>query len=670
MKAILTYLLFGLCWCHALAQQPLPDSLQRRLTQPLPDTVRVLLLDQLARSLMYAKPFAAMQYAQDGLALATRTGYRHGEARVLNRIGTIFRLTGNYDRSLEAHLSSVGVASATHDLDALARTYNNLGNLYVEQNNWPKAIDYFQKARRLAIQLGDSVLQQTVLLNLGFNYASKNQLDSALTYTQTAYALALRLKNPDLQTELLNLGNVNKQLGEYRQALVYYRKSIPHGLALNNGRVLSQTYFEMANVFRQQNQPDSAIFYAKKALAVAQASNLPLNTIYAGKLLTNLYEPANPRQALAYTRLAAVAKDSLINSEKAKNFQNIEFNERMRSVDVQRLEEAHQTRMLLYGLGGGICAFMLVALVLYRNNRNKQRANRLLQAQGTELDTQRRKAETALTDLKATQAQLIQQEKLASLGELTAGIAHEIQNPLNFVKNFSEVSVELLNELGQERSKGTDRDQALEADLLSDLSQNLQKIGQHGQRASSIVRGMLEHTRASTGHREPTDLNALTDECLRLAYHGHQAKAKPGSTGHNATLQTNFDTYLGLVNVVPQDVGRVLLNLYTNAFYAVQERANSPQPPNGVPYQPTVTVSTYQEAGQAVVCVRDNGMGMTDAVMAKIFQPFFTTKPTGEGTGLGLSLAYDIITKGHGGTLSVASREGEGSTFTIRLAVG
>ena len=673
MKAVSVFLLLCLCCSRTLAQQPLPDSLQHRLTQALPDTTRVLILDKLSRSLMYSKPFTAMQHAQEGLQLATRIGYPYGEARILNRIGTIFRLTGNYDRSLDAHLASVNVAEATHDIDALARTYNNLGNLYVEQNNWPKAIDYFQKARTLARQLGDSVLQQTVLLNLGFNYASQKRLDSALTYTQKAYELALRLKNNDLQAELHNLGNVNKQLGNYRQALLYYRKSIPHGIALSNGRALSQTYYEMANVFRQQNQPDSAIRYATKSLTVAQTSNLPLNTIYASYLLTDLYEPTNPRQALAYMRVAWVAKDSLQNSEKARNFQTIEFNEKMRQVDVQRLEEAYQTRMLVYGLIGGICAFMLVAVLLYRNNRREHKANALLLLQRDETEGQRKKAETALDGLKATQAQLIQQEKLASLGELTAGIAHEIQNPLNFVKNFSEVSVELLLELKQEKARGAERNEILEAELLSDLSHNIEKIGQHGQRASAIVRGMLEHTRASTGQREPTDLNALAEEYLRLAYNSHRRLEglSPGDLAKDVTIcavfNTNFDTSLSLVNVVPQDVGRVLLNLYNNAFYAVQERAKARQLPDEATYHPTVTVSTHREADQVLIRVGDNGTGIPETVKAKIFQPFFTTKPTGEGTGLGLSLAYDIITRGHGGTLTVKSHETEGTEFTICL---
>ena len=290
---------------------------------------------------------------------------------------------------------------------------------------------------------------------------------------------------------------------------------------------------------------------------------------------------------------------------------------------------------------------------------------RLVAERTAEITSQKEELEHTLTDLKATQTQLIQSEKMASLGELTAGIAHEIQNPLNFVNNFSEVSVELIDELTQEQRK-PDRDTELEAELLSDLRQNLQKITHHGGRASSIVKGMLQHSRVGTGQREPTDLNALCDEYLRLAYHGLRAKDK----SFNANFSTDLDPALGLVSVVPQDMGRVLLNLFTNAFYAVQQRAKNLQgfqkDFTGLNnYQPAVHVQTRCVDGQVEIRVNDNGTGMPDAVKAKIFQPFFTTKPTGEGTGLGLSLAYDIVTKGHGGSLLVESQEGEGTELMI-----
>lgn len=263
----------------------------------------------------------------------------------------------------------------------------------------------------------------------------------------------------------------------------------------------------------------------------------------------------------------------------------------------------------------------------------------------------------SLDTLRTTQTQLIQSEKMASLGELTAGIAHEIQNPLNFVNNFSDVSVELLDELREEQ------DATIRDELLTDLKQNLHKISHHGGRASSIVKGMLEHSRTSTGQREPTDLNALADEYLRLAYHGLRAKDKT----FNAQFSTDLDASLGLVSVVPQDLGRVLLNLFTNAFYAVQQRQKQSGSATSPSYQPTVRVETRCADGQAQIQIIDNGTGIPESAKQKIFQPFFTTKPTGEGTGLGLSLAYDIVTKGHGGTLTVESREGEGAEFIIKL---
>jgi len=275
----------------------------------------------------------------------------------------------------------------------------------------------------------------------------------------------------------------------------------------------------------------------------------------------------------------------------------------------------------------------------------------------------------SLTDLKAAQAQLIQSEKMASLGELTAGIAHEIQNPLNFVNNFSEVSAELLDEMKEELAIGNLQ---LAIELAGDVKQNLEKILHHGQRADAIVKGMLQHSRSSSGVKEPTDINALADEYLRLAYHGFRAKDK----SFNVTMKTEFDPDIGLINVVPQDIGRVILNLITNAFYAVSF-APAPKSPEGDfitlsgVREPIVIVSTKRlksPSGDlgAEIRVQDNGPGIPDSIKDKIFQPFFTTKPTGQGTGLGLSLSYDII-KAHGGEFKVETKEGEGTEFIIIL---
>ena len=266
-------------------------------------------------------------------------------------------------------------------------------------------------------------------------------------------------------------------------------------------------------------------------------------------------------------------------------------------------------------------------------------------------------------DLKQAQTQLVQSEKMASLGELTAGIAHEIQNPLNFVNNFSDVSNELLEEMKEELATGN-MQQAIE--IAEDVKQNLEKILHHGKRADAIVKGMLQHSRTSSGQKEPTDINALADEYLRLAYHGLRAKEK----SFNAKFETDFDQSIGKINIIPQEIGRVVLNLINNAFYAVSEKKKT----EGETYEPIVTVSTRKYlpsgdrlAGSVEIKVSDNGVGIPEVTRDKIFQPFFTTKPSGQGTGLGLSLAYDIITKGHGGEILVKSIPGKGSEFIIHL---
>jgi signal transduction histidine kinase len=264
----------------------------------------------------------------------------------------------------------------------------------------------------------------------------------------------------------------------------------------------------------------------------------------------------------------------------------------------------------------------------------------------------------SITELKNTQTQLIQSEKMASLGELTAGIAHEIQNPLNFVNNFSEVSIELLDELKEEAKSGHNDDVIA---IATDLTQNLEKINHHGKRADFIVKGMLQHSRTGTGEKQPTNINVLADEFLRLSYHGLRAKDK----NFNAELVTNFDESLPKVNVAQQDIGRVLLNLFNNAFYAVNQK----QKTAGADYKPEVAVSTSIEKNNLVIKVKDNGSGIPDAIKDKIMQPFFTTKPTGEGTGLGLSLSYDIVVKGHGGTISVNTKENEFTEFTVSLPI-
>jgi signal transduction histidine kinase len=302
---------------------------------------------------------------------------------------------------------------------------------------------------------------------------------------------------------------------------------------------------------------------------------------------------------------------------------------------------ALRNRIRLYTFFSGVAILLLIAFILWRSNIRKQK--------------DKLKIEKAYHELKSTQTKLIQSEKMASLGELTAGIAHEIQNPLNFVNNFSDVNKELVDELQQELKAGKVDDAIA---ISNDIKDNEQKINHHGKRADAIVKNMLQHSRSSSGKKEATDINALADEYLRLAYHGLRAKDK----SFNAITKTDFDNSIGKINIIPQDIGRVVLNLINNAFYAVDEKKKQSQ--NG--YEPAVSVSTKTFNGKVEISVKDNGNGISQKILDKIFQPFFTTKPTGQGTGLGLSLSYDIV-KAHGGELKLETREGEGSEFIIQL---
>jgi signal transduction histidine kinase len=349
--------------------------------------------------------------------------------------------------------------------------------------------------------------------------------------------------------------------------------------------------------------------------------------------------------AYKYLALAQRTNDSINQSkiESLAEFQKLTLNEQQRLQNAEKEKTAYQNKVRTWLLLVGIGVLLLLAIIFYRNNRQKHKA--------------KIKIEQAYDNLKATQQQLIQSEKMASLGELTAGIAHEIQNPLNFVNNFSDVNEELLTEMKDELSKGKTEEAIA---LANDAIENQKKINHHGKRADAIVKNMLQHSRSSSGVKEPTDINQLADEYLRLAYYGLRAKDK----SFNADIKTDFDNSIGKVNIIPQDIGRVVLNLINNAFYAVSEK----QKMNSNGYVPIVSVTTAKQNGRIEIKVKDNGCGISQKILDKIFQPFFTTKPTGQGTGLGLSLSYDIV-KAHGGEIKVESKEGEGSLFSLCLNI-
>jgi signal transduction histidine kinase len=415
----------------------------------------------------------------------------------------------------------------------------------------------------------------------------------------------------------------------------------------------------MASVFNKMGRQDSAIYYGSRAVEEHLKRPYYPGVINAGNASVDIFKSKGALDsAFKYQEIVLAAKDSLFSREKVNNLQNLSFNEQHRQQEAHAQQARYRNKLRMNTVLGITFTLLVVALLLWRNIRHQQKSYSLLQKQKQETEQLRVKAEDALTELKATQAQLLQREKMASLGELTAGIAHEIQNPLNFVNNFSEINKELIGELKQEAHSGNITEVIAIAD---NLEENEQKIARHGKRADNIVKGMLEHSRTSKGEKQFTDINALADEYLRLSYHGIRAKDK----SFNATIETHYDESIGKISVVPQDIGRVLLNLFNNAFYAVTQKKKATDQ-KGENYEPTVLTNTKRENDKVIIAVRDNGIGIPQKVVDKIFQPFFTTKPTGQGTGLGLSLSYDIV-KAHGGELKVETKEGEYAEFTVIL---
>ena len=533
-------------------------------------------------------------------------------------------------------------------LTSLANIYNDFGLLYMAIGNMEKQIEYFNKSISIGKKINDPIVLSYSYGNLGVVYMNKGKVDTALQLLRQSIGYANSVGFIKFNgTNTYPMGNIYLGKQEYDSAKKYFQQTVNISLATNNPSSLAYGYVGLANLYGLRNQSDSGFYFARKALKIFSKNVEPAGSLLALRSLISLFKKkAQIDSAFYYQQLFIAVKDSLHSTEKTKQFENIGFDQQMKVQELEKEKVIVQNRNRTIAFISGSAIFLLIGLLLYRNNRQKQRANEVL--------------ETTLANLKSTQSQLIQSEKMASLGELTAGIAHEIQNPLNFVNNFSEVSTELVNEMNDEIEKGNLEDAK---QIAQDLRQNLEKITHHGKRAGEIVKGMLQHSRSSSGVKEPTDINALCDEYLRLSYHGLRAKDK----SFNATIKTDFDETIGNINIVPQEIGRVVLNLLTNAFYAVDEKKKT-----GIAgYEPTVSIATrYIQpplGGRAVeIKVSDNGGGIPASVKEKIFQPFFTTKPTGRGTGLGLSLSYDIV-KAHGGELKVDSIPNNETTFTIKL---
>ncbi len=533
----------------------------------------------------------------------------------------------------------------------------NYGMLMGVTANTEEQLHYFKKAYQMAKERNRLWQQTSILSNMAFSFQHNNRLDSAQFYIDKIFANPVDKFGGYLFYIFYQAGDIRLESGNYEQAKSLFSKGIENVLKNNFDLEigLSINYLGLSKVYQHLNRRDSSYYYGIKSLnLLKQIREVQLVKVDLASAYENMYQHfqrfSQRDSAFKYLQLANIER-AFFTKKTISNlaeFQQVLLDRQLKLKDLQREEVEKQGKVRLYSLLIALFVFLVFGAVLLYSYLQKRKANVLLASQKEQI-------ESTLEKLKSTQAQLIQSEKLASLGELTAGIAHEIQNPLNFVNNFSEVSVELIQEIKEERQKPKEnQDDSLVDEIFNDISQNLEKITLHGKRASSIVKGMLEHARTSTGEKELTDINAMADEYLRLAYHGLRAK----DSSFNADFKTDFDENLPMVEVIPQDFGRVLLNLINNAFYATKGVKN-----------PFVEIKTAGVENGIIISVKDNGKGMLEETKAKIFQPFFTTKPTGEGTGLGLSLAYDIVVKGHGGTLEVESKEGFGTTFMIKLPI-
>ena len=649
MHRLLFAILFPLVFAGSLSAQISDDEIagiKVKLRAAKNDSARLTHAFQLANGYRFYNVDSSLYYSDVALGFAEKLKDLRFKAAVLSLKGATVLENGRLPESLQLQFDALSISQKLKDTSIVAYALNRIGNTYMELADFKKANEYYFRSKDLFQVIRDSAMYYNEISNIGNIYEMMGMPDSALYYQQLVYNASYR--NPTDRVfvtwgeMMFRMGNAYKLKGDREKAMQYYKQGIIESKTDNDIRNLTMNNLFLAKLYEELNLPDSSMKYAYDAIATGKAVSFRKGVYDASILLSTLFDKRNLHDsAYKYLALANVEKDSLIGVKRFQELQRIVLDEqeRQRKAEVERIATRNKQKQL--ALIAGLAIFLIIASILYFNNKQKQKTNRVL--------------EKTLANLKSTQSQLIQSEKMASLGELTAGIAHEIQNPLNFVNNFSEVNKELIEEMNGQLAIGNLQEAK---QIGTDIKENEEKINHHGKRADAIVKNMLLHSRTGTGKKEPTDINALVDEYLRLAFHGQRAKDKM----FNVKLETALDPTLAKINVIPQDIGRVLLNLINNAFFAVEQRSKKE---NGK-FEPTVKVSSRKAGDTVELTITDNGEGIPDIIKDKIFQPFFTTKAPGQGTGLGLSLSYDIL-KAHGGELKVESTEGEGSSFTISL---
>jgi two-component system, NtrC family, sensor kinase len=686
-------------------QSGYPDSLKSALIKAPNDSVRYSIYTKLAGYYDNHDRRTSYEFNKLGLEVARKNNMKLEIANSLGDIGYYLNKEDRYGEAFKCYIEGIHLAEdpanelltwtkpvdadpSQYRMEILAWLHHDLGLVFRSTGNNLEAIHQFRKCKKY-LEKALPTSYNTADMNIGAVYLDMNILDSALFYQRKELNRGRGWRSVVFKY----IGDIHFRKGNSDSAFIYYHR----GLQFASDRTAFSQYIlselSLAQWHLAAENKDSSLYYSNRFLNnIRQLRGNPLKDVNISNAYELLYQSyqlrEEPDSMMKYLQLAFISLDS-ISKSKIRNltqYQNITFEEQIRLEELEKEKLRTQSRIRIYSLLAGLVFILIVAFILFRNARQKHKANTTLK--------------NTLENLKATQAQLIQSEKMASLGELTAGIAHEIQNPLNFVNNFSEVSSEMIEEMKEELAVGsiqyakgnTQTGEAkvkLAKEIADDIKQNLEKINHHGKRADAIVKGMLQHSRTSTGQKEPTDINALADEYLRLSYHGLRAKEK----SFNVDYKTDFDPDLPRIDVVPQDIGRVLLNLINNAFYACAERLAQSKADESLSavaekskqniqmYKPEVIITTNRisstedrtsnaESSSSVdlgieISVKDNGSGIPYEIKDKIFQPFFTTKPTGQGTGLGLSLSYDIV-KAHGGEINFSSSPG-GTIFKILL---
>lgn len=613
------------------------DSIRARVDTQSDPVLRVQTMNDLAWELRHVEPMDAMKIAKDAYTMAVDAKYLEGQAWALRNIHVVHTVIGDYVGSIDPAWKSLKIFEELKDVNGLAAMYTNIGLVRRELGNKDEAREMFLAA--LAQKPTDRFQAANVRLNLGMIYTELRDWENALVNLQTAVDL-FKAMGDELSVSIAyhNLGWLYDERGEYTEALDWYQKALDIRRKHHDTRRTAYSLFSIGSIHRKTGRYQDAIGFLSEALELNKEINAlkQIEETYQEIALT-FASLGNYEQAYKAHTLFAMMKDSVLSNAKAKD---LRLNDLKHEVDFQkeRNELLEQTRRLerMIAIGASV-AFLLVlvfSFFLYAANKSKTRINE---------------------QLRATQNQLVVQEKLASLGQLTAGIAHEIQNPLNFINNFAQGSIELLDELDQSTDNAEERKA-----IMGDLRQSVSKIHEHGTRADGIVRSMMMHARTSSETRQYANVNTLLTDASRLAAHGVRSEGalcKP-------RMDLLLDPALPVINIVPQDVSRVFVNILNNAMDAVCERnAGDPE------HQPVIQITSAVKNKDIEIRIRDNGSGIPEHVRKRIFDPFYTTKDSGKGTGLGLSISYDIIVQKHGGRIEVESRIDEYTEFIILLPV-